>query len=57
MMSLLSQMPMPNYIPKLFDVLSRFHCHEIVLVGDIEKALLVTEDDRETLILVVAKPI
>ena len=30
----------PNLIPKLFNVLIRFRCHPIALVGDIEKAFL-----------------
>ncbi|XP_065886645.1 uncharacterized protein [Dysidea avara] len=42
----------PNYIPKLFELLLRFRCHRIALVGDIEKAFLmigIAEDDREKL--------
>ena len=42
----------PNYIPKLFDILLKFHCHRIALVSDIEKAFLmigIEEDDREKL--------
>jgi len=31
----------PNYIPKPFDLLLRFHCH-----SDIEKAFLMIEDYR-----------
>jgi len=30
----------PNLIPKLFNVLVRFQCYPIALVGDVEKAFL-----------------
>ena len=42
----------PNYIPKLFNVLLRFQCHRVALVGNIEKAFLmvgIAEEDREKL--------
>ena len=42
----------PNLIPKLFNVLIRFRCHPIALVGDIEKAFLmisIKDLDRDML--------
>ena len=42
----------PNSIPKLFNVLVRFRCHSIALVGDIEKAFLmisINNVDRDML--------
>ena len=42
----------PNPIPKLFNVLIRFRCHQVALVADIEKAFLmisVAEEDRDML--------
>ena len=42
----------PNMIPKLFNMLIRFRCHQITLVADIEKAFLmvsVAEEDRNML--------
>ena len=40
----------PNLIPKLFNVLIKFRCHQVALVEDIEKAFLmvsITEKDRD----------
>ena len=42
----------PNLIPKLFNVLIRFRCHQVALVADIEKAFLmvsVVKEDRDML--------
>ena len=42
----------PNYIPKLFEVLIRFRCHQIAVTADIEKAFLmvgIKESDRDLL--------
>lgn len=33
----------PNLIPKLFDILIRFHWHPVVIKADIEKAFLMIE--------------
>ena len=50
----------PNCIPKLFNVLLRFRCNRVALVGDIEKAFLmvgIAEEDRKTAILVAGEPV
>ena len=42
----------PNLIPKLFDILIRFHWHSVALTADIEKAFLMVEiapSDRDML--------
>ena len=42
----------PNLIPKLFNVLIQFRCHQVTLVADIEKAFLmvsIVEEDRDML--------
>ena len=42
----------PNLIPKLFNVLIQFRCHQVTLVADVEKAFLmvsIAEEDRDML--------
>ena len=42
----------PALVQKILDILIRFRCHRVALIGDIEKAflmLLIRESDRDVL--------